>query len=522
MRQRIYGGVCIAAFLPLLLWFNSLAPVGPTEGVRYRLDAWQHPPVNEPFANGKSLSYWASRVDGLANESEPALAAIRSMGREGVNALTLGFQTGEGHWKVGEERPQPWQVRERAAAALAKLEAHSAPAVPLMIDSLRSSDRNTREQAAEVLGRAGDVSQPVINALIQTLGDEDTAYHAMNALTRLAEKSPAIIPQLAAITRGPKSKAAYWAMVTLSEIGPESVSVLPELIECVQRGPGESRQPAIQAIALIGPNATQAVPALEAALKDPDTWARKCTYIALGRIGPAASNAVPALRSALTNESYQPSQMDIARSLWRIDRGQLDLVLPAISKSLDDGDKELQQEHRLTYNHLSALDLLGEIGIDAVSFVPRLRQYLNADDSDVQFNAAWSLWRVSPADGPAAQATLRNLIGLENYPLETIGQDDWGRALSDLKRNRESFHPRIAALGALWQMDEKDRPMLAAALADLLRDWDYFSSMKGLSPEDAVAVPAITAIESDPAHVKVRENARVAIRAIMGKSGERW
>ena len=42
----------------------------------------------------KSLSYWASRANGLAEESEPATAAIRSMGPEGVQALVRAFQTG--------------------------------------------------------------------------------------------------------------------------------------------------------------------------------------------------------------------------------------------------------------------------------------------------------------------------------------------------------------------------------------------------------------------------------------------
>jgi hypothetical protein len=391
-----------------------------------------------------------------------------------------------------------------------------------MIESLRSPDRNTRDQATSVLAAAGDASPRVINALVQSLGDDDTAYDAMKALTLLAERNPAIIPQLAAVARGSNSKAAFWSMVTLSEVGPESVSVLPDLIECVQRGPSESRQPAIQAIALIGANAAPAVPALEAALNDPDAWTRKCTYIALGRIGPAASNSISALRTALTNESYQQSQMDIARALWRVDYRQIDLVLPAISKSLDDGDGLLQREHKLAYNFLNALDLIGEIGANAASFAPRLRQYIKSDNADVQFNAAWSLWRVSPSDAPATQATLRNLIGLENYPLERIGQDDWGRALSVLKRKRESFHSRIAALGALWQLEEKARPMLAAALADLLRDWDYFTSMKGLSPDVAPAVPALLAIESDPAHVKVHVTARAARRAILGNAGERW
>src|SRR5438128_1241703 len=492
LRNRIYGAFCILAFLPLLLGFKAIEPVNPTSGWRYRVDARMHPPVNEPFVGEKSLTYWAGRVDDLADESEPALSAIRSMGPDGVNALIRAFRTGEGNWEIGELRPQSWDIRRHAAEALIKLGPHSSPAVPLMIESLHSSDRTTREQAAEILGAAGDVSPPVIHALILALGDEDTAYHAMKSLARLAEKNPAIVRQLAATGSGPKPKAAYWAMVALSEVGPASQPVLADLVECVQQGPRESRQPAVQAIALIGTNAAAAVPALTGALKDSDEWARKCIYIALGRIGPSAGNALPILRSALTNESYLPARMDIARALWRIDRDQIALVLPAIRQSLDEGERQLQREGRLSFDYLSAVDLIGEVGPPAISFVTHLQQCLESGESDVQLNAAWALWRVSPEEAPASQAALRRLIGLENDPQERIGLDDWGRVLSDLKRKRESFHPRIAAVGALWQMDEKARPALTTALAELLRDWDFFTSMKRITPEEIAAVPLLT------------------------------
>ena len=522
IRHRIYGIICILSFLPLLAWFNVITPVSPNAGIRYRLDVWMHSPVKEPFADGKSLSYWANRVQDVADTSEPAVAAIRSMGTNGVNALIREFQTGEGYWTVGEQRPQPWSMRQHAAEALIKLGTNSAAAVPLMIDSLKSSDQNTRKQAVEVLGAAKDASPQVIKALIRSLEDEETAYYAMKSLARLAEVDPAIVNQLVVVAQGPRPKAAYWAMVTLSETGQATLPVLQDLIACVQLGPSESRQPAVQAIALIGTNAAQAEPALTAALKGSDEWTRKCIYIALGRIGPSASNALPVLRSALTNESYSPARMDVARALWRIDRAQLDLILPAIKQSLDEGDRQLQREKMLSLDYLSALDLIGEIGAGAASFVPRLQRCLESNDSDIQLNSAWSLWRVSPKDASASKTTLYRLIGLENYPLERIGPDEWGRALSDLKRRRESFHPRFAAFGMLWQMDESAKPELATALADLLRDWDFFTSMKHISPEEVAAVPLLSAIENGPAYVKLHEAARKAKWEILGNAGERW
>ena len=522
-QGRMYGILGLLAFVALLLGFNSIGPVSSNSGLRYRIEAWMHPPVTEPSFGGKALSYWARRADGLADESEPALNAIRSMGPEGVNALIRAFRTGEGSWTLGEERrPHPWDVRRHAADALIKLGPASAPAVPLMVKSLQNPDRTIREQAAKVLGAVGDASQQVVNALIQSLGDEDADYHAMKSLARLAEKDPAIVQQLAATAKGPKAKAAYWAMVSLSEIGDAARPVLADLIECVKRGPSDSRQPAVQAIALIGTNAVEAVPVLTTALRDSDEWTRKCIYIALGRIGPRASNAVPILRTALTNEPYLPARTDISRALWRIDGGQIDLVLAAIKRSLDQGDNQLQNEGGLPYDFLSALDLIGEMGPEAALFVPRLRQHLASGDSSIQFNAAWALWQVSPDQGNAAETVLRRLVGLEDYPLERIGFDDWGRGLSDLKRKRESFHLRIAVIGALWQKSEIAGPELIAMLVDLLRDWDYFYPMKGVIPEERAVVPALTAILADPSQAKVHPAARAALRAISGNAGERW
>ncbi len=521
-RERAYGVLFVLAFIPLLFGFNSINPVSETSSLHYRWDGWTHPPAVEPSFKGKSLSYWASRANGLAEESEPALQAIRAMGPDAVRALIQAFRTGEGSWSPGEERPQPWDVRRHAVEALLKLGPDARPAVPLMTESLRNSDRTIRDQAAEVLGRTGDGSQAVVDALIQALEDEATEYNAMKSLARLGENNPGIIRQLAATAKGHKAKAAYWATVSLAEIGNASSLVLPDLIECVQRAPNDQRQHAVQAIALCGTNAGAAVPALTSALKDSQEWTRKCIYIALGRIGPSASNAIPSLQTALTNESYLPARMDIARALWRIDPSQTDLVLAAIRQSLNDGSSQLRRDGRVSYDFLSALDLIGEVGTRAGIFVPDLQNNLNSRDADIQFSAAWAMLKVSPDLAEPAIATLRHLTGLEEYPLEHIGSEEWGRGLSELKRKRESFHLRMAAAGALWQNSEQLKAPLTGLISELLRDWDYFTSMKHVIPEARAAVPALSAIAEDPAQPQVHDAAREALRAICGSAGERW
>jgi len=176
----------------------------------------------------------------------------------------------------------------------------------------------------------------------------------------------------------------------------------------------------------------------------------------------------------------------------------------------------------VTYDFLSALDLIGEAGPAARSFVPRLQQYLQLETPLIRFGAAWALWRVAREESDTAASALQQLVGVEGYPLDIIGPDEWGKALSDLKRQRESFHLRMAALGALWQMHEEARPFCEMAMTDLLRDWLFFTSMTGVIPEEQAAVPALQAILNNPAYADIHLQAQSAFRLICGAAGERW
>jgi len=530
-----------ALILSVLLWGCTKAqqPVLPTTtnaldtnsasgvaGITARAEGVDAAAQTEPSVGGKPLTYWASRANGLADESEPAMEAIRSMGPEGINALIRAFRTVPANFSQGQRLPQPWSVHQNAADALRKLGPDSRPAVPVMIEYLRASDPIIRHEAADILGTIGDASQAVIDALIRELEDDDNAYYAMKSLARLGETNIGIIQQLAAKAKGPNPKAAYWSTVSLSELGSASSPALSDLIECVRRGPNvlpdDQRQAAVQAIALCGTNAVKAVPALTDALRDSQEWTRKCIYIALGRIGPSASDALPSLQTALTNETYLSARTDIARALWRIDPNQFDLVSAAIKKSLDEGSRELRREGGVPNDFLSALDLIGEIGPKAIQLVPELQKYLESQDPIIQFSAAWALLQVSPNLSNPSEMTLLHLTGLENYPLENIGSDEMGRVLSELKRKRDSFPLRIAAAGALWQKSEKLKPAMTHLIADSVRDWDYFTSMQRVIPEENAAVPALRSILVDSAHTKAHGAAREALRIICGSAGERW
>lgn len=67
------------------------------------------------------------------------------------------------------------------------------------------------------------------------------------------------------------------------------------------------------------------------------------------------------------------------------------------------------------------------------------------------------------------------------------------KALSELAQKRASFHLRFAAAGALWQSSDEPKEPLTALISDLLRDWDYFTSMQLVIPETRAAARVIRA-----------------------------
>lgn len=97
--------------------------------------------------------------------------------------------------------PEPYDMAECTAIALARIGEKAAPAVPLLIEILRSKSDRKRKAAAIALAGIGPAAEGGTAALSRALDDKDIGlrFAALNALGRIGTRARAAIPSLQAI-----------------------------------------------------------------------------------------------------------------------------------------------------------------------------------------------------------------------------------------------------------------------------------------------------------------------------------
>lgn len=110
------------------------------------------------------------------------------------------------------------------------------PAVPALVELLKSEDPRARTLAATAFWGMGTKARAAVPALSETLADKDPALRVASAMA-------------------------------LETMGPEARAAVPALVKCLRDREGRVRQAAVKALARIGPDAREAIPALRRALK---------------------------------------------------------------------------------------------------------------------------------------------------------------------------------------------------------------------------------------------------------------
>jgi HEAT repeat protein len=166
--------------------------------------------------------------------------------------------------------------------------APEADAVPGLIADLQNPDPEVSGQANLALIRLGE---PAVPQLVEMLKSDDVRIRtlAVTAFWGLGEKGRAAVPALAATLGDPVDSVRAAAAMALDNMGP---------------------------------NAKDAVPALIRSLRDRDGKVRQWSAKALGSIGPAAEKAVPALAQAARSEAIRPAAEEAIRKIRRLREGQ--------------------------------------------------------------------------------------------------------------------------------------------------------------------------------------------------------
>ncbi len=176
-------------------------------------------------------------------------------------------------------RDRDVNLRRRAVEFLEIIEDDAVPALPLLAESLRDSDRFVRGSAARAIGNIAP------------------------------EKAALAVPALAELLRDPDLEVRKTTAKTLTEMGQVAQAAVPALALAVNNGDVEGRLLALEALRSIGPEkGKSAVPSLIQALSTPDPRVKRQAAKLLGSYGADALAALPALRHCIGDDDQEVRQ----------------------------------------------------------------------------------------------------------------------------------------------------------------------------------------------------------------------
>lgn len=160
-----------------------------------------------------------------------------------------------------------------------------------------------------------------VPGLIADLQNPDPAVSgkANLALIRLGEPA---VPALVEMLKSDDVRLRSLAATTLWGLGGKGKAAVSTLAATLGDPVDSVRVAAAMALDNMGPHAEEAVPALIRSLKDRDAKVRQWSAKALGSIGPAAEKAVPALVQAARFEGIRPAAEEAIRKIRSLPEGQ--------------------------------------------------------------------------------------------------------------------------------------------------------------------------------------------------------
>ena len=229
-----------------------------------------------------------------------------------------------------------------------------AEAVTPLIDALPKNE--LRSRAAWALSQLGEKARPAIPALIQLL-KSDLPVAVNDGAVALGimgqEAKEALLPLIEAL-KNPDSEVRVAVATAIKQIGP-SAEHIPLLLPALKDPYMKVRSTIILTFGYMGDAGKPAIPEMIKLLKDENAWVRMHTSASLARFGADAKDAVPALRAALGDESG-------------VVRGTAAMALARIQPSSDfvpDMIKLLQdQNERVRTLAQEALVTIGKVGVD--------------------------------------------------------------------------------------------------------------------------------------------------------------
>ena len=177
-------------------------------------------------------------------------------------------------------------VSRWAAYALGRIGPPAAPAIPALLEAIKSKNLTLREAAAQALANIGpppDAEAELLAAV--SLDDYRTGARkaTVEALARVARSEEAVLA-LAGLLLDKDAQVAKAAESALASLGRQASVAVPGLIDCIEEPQGRARSAAARVLGAIGPDAGPAVPVLFGLLEDENEEVRKAAATAIRSI----------------------------------------------------------------------------------------------------------------------------------------------------------------------------------------------------------------------------------------------
>ena len=193
--------------------------------------------------------------------------------------------------------------RDAARAALIRI---GVPAVPSLMELLKSNDDTARHWASATLSFLSPTSKGAAPALAELLADSnpDVRHAAGGVLWHLHSEAKAAVPILRELLRNKDREIRLAALSALGAIGRDAGAASPDVMRLLGDHDAGVRSSAALIIGNIRCESDKAVPALlETMIKDKDSNVRSVAALALGDFGVEAKTATPPLTKALDDEN---------------------------------------------------------------------------------------------------------------------------------------------------------------------------------------------------------------------------
>jgi HEAT repeat protein len=335
-------------------------------------------------------------------------------------------------WLLALLKDEDPYTRSQAAAPLGAMDVDADAAVPALIEALNDSDLAVRMAACGALGEYGPAARCAAPALVHLLQEAAAAYHdssppivvydlceaVSGALQVIEPSAKDFIPLIVAtIKTGADLLLQNLGALGWTVFGPEEATeILPILIAALDDSDREVHTLAICLLGQIGPLARAAVPGLMERLRDSDAECRRGAVEALGKIGKDGE-----MDDALVNlleDSDGLVRVVAACQLSKSKRhpAALATLLAAMQSpdpptwrwgiaSLKDIGLEREDVRVAVRGALGdpkrraeAARVLGEIGPDARSFLPELRDLLHETNRMTRVRVAEALWQIAEVE----------------------------------------------------------------------------------------------------------------------------